>query len=96
MNRLRKPVTMFAENSAHAWNTQALTSRARYWNCHLPEATETEIFSLACSDCDDAGHIHSKTQAIEEGWTSIQPAADLPMANSVGIFPERSKPLDET
>ena len=48
---------------------------------------EPEVFSLVCVDCDYGDGITSETQAIEEGWSSIQPAPDLPMANYVGICP---------
>ena len=48
---------------------------------------EPEVFSLVCAECDYGDGISSETEAIEEGWSSIQPAADLPMANYVGICP---------
>ena len=49
--------------------------------------SEPEVFSLVCVDCDYGDGITSETEAIEEGWSSIQPAPDLPMANYVGTCP---------
>ena len=40
---------------------------------------EPRVFSLVCADCDSGDGITSETEAIEEGWTGIQPAPDLPM-----------------
>lgn len=48
---------------------------------------EPEIFSLTCSECDYGEGITTEAEAIEEGWSQITPAADLPMANFVGICP---------
>lgn len=48
---------------------------------------EPEIFSLACSECDFGEGITTEAEAIEEGWSQITPAPDLPIANFVGICP---------
>ena len=48
---------------------------------------EPDVFSLVCAECDYGDGITSETEAIEEGWSSIQPAPDLPMANYVGTCP---------
>lgn len=56
---------------------------------------EPEVFSLVCADCDYGDGITSETEAIEEGWTGIQPAPALPMANFVGTCPACRTLLDE-
>ena len=48
---------------------------------------EPRVFSLVCADCDNGDGITSETKAIKEGWSQIQPAPNLPMANYVGICP---------
>jgi hypothetical protein len=58
-------------------------------------STEPDVFSLVCSDCDNGSHILSESQAIEEGWTAIQPAPDLPMANYVGTCLQCDALLEE-
>ena len=45
-------------------------------------------FSLVCCECDAGTHIKSNDQAVAEGWTEIDYAPDLPMANFVGLCPE--------
>jgi hypothetical protein len=45
-------------------------------------------FSLVCQDCDAGDAIETEEQAIEEGWTEIEPAYDLPQANYCGICPD--------
>jgi hypothetical protein len=45
-------------------------------------------FSLVCSECDAGTDIASHDQAVAEGWTGIDYAPDLPMANFVGLCPE--------
>lgn len=56
---------------------------------------EPEIFSLTCSECDDGDGITSEAEAIEQGWSQITPALDLPMANFVGVCPCCRKVLDD-
>ena len=46
-----------------------------------------EVFSLTCSECDYGDGIVTEAEAIEEGWSQIALAPDLPMANFVGIYP---------
>ena len=58
-------------------------------------APEPEIFSLTCSDCDYGDGITTEAEAIEEGWSQITPAPDLPMANFVGVCPCCRKLADE-
>jgi hypothetical protein len=45
-------------------------------------------FTLVCAQCDAGDHITSYDQALTEGWTRIEFAPDLPMANYVGICPD--------
>lgn len=56
---------------------------------------EPRVFVLLCADCDYGDGITSETEAIEQGWTGIQPAPDLPMANFVGTCPYCQKIPDE-
>lgn len=44
-------------------------------------------FSLVCMDCDAGMEIGSYAEAVAQGWTDICFAADLPMANYVGLCP---------
>ncbi len=53
---------------------------------HIP-ATDGP-FSLVCLECDAGMHIESHAQAIAEGWTDIDYAPDLPMANYLGLCPD--------
>lgn len=45
-------------------------------------------FSLVCTECDAGMEIRSYDQALAAGWTDIQFAPDLPMANYLGLCPE--------
>lgn len=45
-------------------------------------------FSLVCSECDAGMNIESLEQATTEGWTEIDYAPDLPMANFIGLCPD--------
>lgn len=45
-------------------------------------------FSLVCSECDAGMNIDSHDQGAAEGWTDINYAPDLPMANYVGLCPD--------
>lgn len=51
---------------------------------HGPEP----VFSLVCQQCDAGMDIESEEQAIEEGWSGIEPAFDLPQANYCGLCPD--------
>lgn len=50
--------------------------------------TTDVAFSLVCSECDAGMDIESNDQAMAEGWTGIDYAPDLPMANFVGLCPD--------
>jgi len=45
------------------------------------------VSSLVCEYCDTGDNIGSHEEAIAAGWSDIQYAPDLPMANSVGLCP---------
>ncbi len=45
-------------------------------------------FSLVCRECDAGMDVKSHSQAMADGWTDIDYAPDLPMANFVGLCPE--------
>ncbi len=44
-------------------------------------------FTLVCLDCDAGLEIESHEQAVAAGWTYIDFAPDLPMANWSGLCP---------
>ncbi|MBX3412385.1 MAG: hypothetical protein KF708_06840 [Pirellulales bacterium] len=52
-------------------------------------------FSLVCESCDAGMELCSQSQAEAAGWTDIQPAPDLPMANYLGRCPECQRAVDE-
>jgi hypothetical protein len=45
-------------------------------------------FSLVCRECDAGMDIANHDQAVADGWSEIDYAPDLPMANHVGLCPE--------
>jgi hypothetical protein len=45
-------------------------------------------FTLVCRECDAGMGIESHDQAVADGWTAIDYAPDLPMANYVGLCPD--------
>lgn len=54
-----------------------------------PRQLPTDVpFSLVCSECDAGMGIASYEQAMAEGWTDIDYAPDLPMANFIGVCPD--------
>lgn len=50
-------------------------------------ASDNVPFSLVCSECDAGMHLDSKEEALADGWTEIEFAPDLPMANFIGLCP---------
>jgi hypothetical protein len=42
-------------------------------------------FTLVCQECDAGMDIESEEQAVAEGWTDIDYAPHLPMANFIGL-----------
>jgi hypothetical protein len=54
-----------------------------------PQHSEIDVpFSLVCRECDAGMNIESHAQAVATGWTEIDYAPDLPMANYVGLCPD--------
>jgi hypothetical protein len=53
-------------------------------------------FSLVCTDCDAGVEIRSYEQGLAEGWTKIEYAPDLPMANFIGVCPECREDFEQT
>jgi len=45
-------------------------------------------FTLVCINCDAGMEIESSEQALAAGWTEIEFAPDLPMANYLGVCPD--------
>ena len=60
---------------------------------HKPAET---AFSLTCAHCDAGDGITSKPDATAAGWTGIQAAPALPMANFVGICPQCQESLSQS
>jgi hypothetical protein len=56
-------------------------------NPNAPDADDV-CFSLVCLHCDAGMHIESHDQAVCEGWTDIDYAPELPMANYTGLCPD--------
>lgn len=54
-------------------------------NKHIPHDVP---FSLTCAECDAGTEIASFEEAAAAGWTEIDYAPDLPMANFVGLCPQ--------
>ena len=51
-------------------------------------------FSLVCSECDAGSHVENWEQAVAEGWSDIDYAPSLPMANYIGLCPECRETID--
>lgn len=49
------------------------------------------VFSLTCIHCDDGTGFESEGQAMDAGWTEIEPAYALPQANYCGLCPDCRK-----
>jgi hypothetical protein len=56
--------------------------------CFRRRRTADVPFSLVCSECDAGSHIKNWEQAVAEGWSNIDYAPSLPMANYIGHCPE--------
>jgi hypothetical protein len=54
----------------------------------VPRSDYVEPFSLVCRECDAGVDIDSYEQALAAGWSEIDYAPDLPMANFVGLCPD--------
>ncbi len=52
------------------------------------KSTIDVAFTLVCLECDAGLDIHSHEQAYAAGWTDIDYAPGLPMANFVGLCPD--------
>lgn len=54
-------------------------------------------FTLVCINCDAGDHLNSEQEALAEGWTDIEFAPDLPMANWLGLCPDcRREEIERT
>jgi hypothetical protein len=52
-------------------------------------------FTLVCIHCDAGDLLHSEQQALAYGWTDLEIAPDLPMANWLGFCPDcRSEEIE--
>jgi hypothetical protein len=55
----------------------------------LPKDIPPDVpFSLTCESCDGGMEIESYAAAIAAGWTEIEYAPELPMANFLGLCPQ--------
>lgn len=53
------------------------------------KSTKIDVpFTLTCTECDAGMNIESEPQALAEGWTDIDYAPELPMANYSGLCPD--------
>ncbi len=52
------------------------------------ELADDVPFSLVCFHCDAGMEMATIDQALAEGWTGIEFAPDLPMANWLGLCPD--------
>jgi hypothetical protein len=75
-----KPTTDSANH-----NLENCTMKPRY---PIPEGEGSAVFSLVCLECDAGMEIKTRLQATTEGWTEIEYAPDLPMANFIGLCPD--------
>jgi len=53
-----------------------------------PEIPSGVPFTLVCEYCDAGEEIGSREEAIAAGWSNLEYAPDLPMANFIGLCPE--------
>jgi hypothetical protein len=53
----------------------------------VPSSDKVEPFSLVCRGCDPGTDMRSNDQALAGGWSEINYAPDLPMADFIGIMP---------
>ncbi len=74
----------YSPEAMHCYIASVLRRTAGHRKPELP-------FSLVCSDCDAGEGIATEEEAMDEGWTEIEPAAQLPQANYLGICPDCRK-----
>lgn len=61
----------------------------------LPETLSAIFGSLACAFCDAGDEIQSVEEAIEAGWTKIQPVNNMAGTTHLAICPECRRNQDE-
>jgi hypothetical protein len=61
----------------------------------LPESLSAIFGSLACVFCDAGDEIQSIEEAIQSGWTKIQPVNDMAGTTHLGLCPECRRNQDE-
>jgi hypothetical protein len=66
----------------------AISSNTSRQNLCAIEFSLDVPFSLVCICCDAGMGIESFEQALAAGWTAIEFAPDLPMANYLGVCPD--------
>jgi hypothetical protein len=54
----------------------------------IRDQIDLSVFSLVCENCDAGDDMLNEVDARATGWTQIEYAADLPMANFVGLCPD--------
>lgn len=74
----------YSPEAIHTYIASVLRRTAGHRKPELP-------FSLVCSDCDAGKGIATEEEAMDEGWTEIEPAPQLPQANYLGICPDCRK-----
>lgn len=53
----------------------------------IHDEIDTTVFSLVCENCDAGNDMLNEVDARAAGWTQIDYAPGLPMANFVGLCP---------
>ena len=53
----------------------------------IRDQIDTTVFSLVCENCDAGDDMLNEVDARAAGWSQIEYAPDLPMANFVGLCP---------
>ena len=60
-----------------------------------PSALRFPFLSIVCIYCDAGQEIGDLEQAVDGGWTQIDPEVDLPNATHIGLCPECRRLNDE-
>lgn len=62
----------------------------------IHDEIDTTVFSLVCENCDAGNDMLNEVDARAAGWTQIDFAPDLPMANFIGLCPDCNKERQRT
>ena len=62
----------------------------------IRDEIDLSVFSLVCENCDAGNDMLNEVDARAAGWTQIEYAPDLPMANFVGLCPHCNREWQRT